>query len=126
AHSPFAAVEVRFARALLVRLAGEDELWKDDRSQARSEAGEEPDLGIVGRSPALKRLRRELRAFAPFDVPVFLAGESGTGKELAAEALHRLSPRSRRAFVAINCAALPEPLFESELFGSVKGAFTGA
>ncbi|HXP29835.1 MAG TPA: PEP-CTERM-box response regulator transcription factor [Stellaceae bacterium] len=85
-----------------------------------------PADGIIGSSPQMARLLRTIEKVAPTDVAVLLLGESGTGKELLAQALHRLSGRSNRPFVAINCAAIPETLLESELFGYEKGAFTGA
>jgi two-component system, NtrC family, response regulator PilR len=81
---------------------------------------------IVGSSEALRELLHQVRRVAAFNAHVLILGETGTGKELVARALHRLSPRSGRPFVAINCAAIPDTLFESELFGHVKGAFTGA
>jgi DNA-binding NtrC family response regulator len=81
---------------------------------------------IVGNSEALRDMLAQVRRVAAFDAHVLILGETGTGKELVARALHRLSPRSANAFVAINCAAIPDTLFESELFGHVKGAFTGA
>jgi transcriptional regulator with PAS, ATPase and Fis domain len=81
---------------------------------------------IKGRSPALERVLRLVVKVARTDSPVLVYGESGTGKELIARALHRLSSRSNRRFIAINCSAIPENLLESELFGYVKGAFTGA
>jgi two-component system response regulator HydG len=81
---------------------------------------------FIAVSREMREVIDQLDAVAPFDVAVFLSGESGTGKELAAERLHRKSPRARRAFVAVNCAALPEALLESELFGAARGAFTGA
>ncbi len=80
----------------------------------------------MGRSPALRRAIEMLRRVAPTNATVLLTGESGTGKELFARALHNLSPRRGGPFVAINCAAVPETLLESELFGHVRGAFTGA
>jgi two-component system response regulator AtoC len=86
----------------------------------------EPVEGFVGRSPAVQELLRVLGRAARHDSTVLLSGESGTGKELLARALHRLSPRAKGPWVAVNCAAIPETLLESELFGHVKGAFTGA
>ena len=81
---------------------------------------------IVGESPAIREVRAETERVAATDATVLLEGESGTGKELFARAIHALSPRRNGAFVAINCAAIPETLLESELFGHERGAFTGA
>ena len=83
-----------------------------------------PDL--VGRSPALVELRRMIDLVAPTDTTVLVTGETGTGKEVAARRIHARSERAGRPFVAVNCAALPESLIESELFGYERGAFTGA
>jgi len=91
------------------------------------EKGERPGaLGMVGRSPAFNAMLGLISRAAPAMTPVLLLGESGTGKELAAQALHSLSPRRDRPFVPVDCSGLTETLFESELFGYEKGAFTGA
>ena len=81
---------------------------------------------IIGQSESLKYILHRVEQVAPTDAPVIIMGETGTGKELLARALHKLSPRGKRALVKVNCAALPRELIESELFGREKGAFTGA
>jgi formate hydrogenlyase transcriptional activator len=81
---------------------------------------------IVGSSEALRRVLRQVRKVAPSDSTVLILGETGTGKELIARAIHKRSTRAERAFIAVNCAAIPASLIASELFGHEKGAFTGA
>jgi DNA-binding NtrC family response regulator len=103
-----------------VRLRRENEALRDEVTQLRSERR------IIGDSPALKRILQTIQTVAPTRATVLLQGESGTGKELLARAVHELSDRSTGPFVSINCAALPEALVESTLFGHEKGAFTGA
>jgi transcriptional regulator with GAF, ATPase, and Fis domain len=82
--------------------------------------------GMLGLSAAIRQTYRLARMVAPRDTTVLITGETGTGKELIAEAIHKLSPRSAHPFVVVNCAAIPEALFEAELFGYSRGAFTGA
>lgn len=87
---------------------------------------EEWSKDLVTRSPVMLRLLEQAKLVAQSDVSVLINGQSGTGKEVLAQAIHRASPRAKKAFIAINCGALPEQLLESELFGHAKGAFTGA
>ena len=101
------------------------ELEAENR-RLQSQVAESPLDGIVAASESMLAVCRMIEKIAPTDVTTLLLGESGTGKELLARALHRLSPRAEGNFVAINCAAIPENLLESELFGHEKGAFTGA
>jgi two-component system nitrogen regulation response regulator GlnG len=86
----------------------------------------EPTDEIVGHSPVMQEMCKAIGRVAPQDVTVLISGESGTGKELVARAIYQHSKRADKPFLAINCAAIPEPLLESELFGHEKGAFTGA
>ncbi len=81
---------------------------------------------LIGNSPCMLEISRRIRLVAPRSTPVLIEGPTGSGKELVAEALHNLSTRNRKPFVAINCAAIPEALLEAELFGHTRGAFTGA
>ncbi|WP_462379485.1 sigma-54-dependent transcriptional regulator [Pseudomonas sp. Marseille-QA0892] len=107
-----------------------------DRSQAApaafpadadaSDAAQKDDLGIIGRCGPMQDLFGKIRKVAPTDSTVLIQGESGTGKELVARALHNLSRRAKAPLISVNCAAIPETLIESELFGHEKGAFTGA
>jgi DNA-binding NtrC family response regulator len=93
------------------------------------ESGAAPAAGagnLVAASPEMQRLLEQVRAIAPFQTTVLVTGETGTGKEVIARAIHNLSPRADKPLVALNCAAVPEQLLEDELFGHVKGAFTGA
>jgi two-component system repressor protein LuxO len=89
-------------------------------------ADDSPVAGMLGADPAMLAAFRRIRRAAQSAAPVLITGETGTGKELAAAALHSLSPRAGKRFVALNCAAIPRDLVESELFGHVKGAFSGA
>ena len=82
--------------------------------------------GLIGRSPLMQELFDSVRRFAPYARTVLITGDTGTGKELVAKALHRLGPRRERRLITVNCSAVVETLFESELFGHVRGAFTGA
>ena len=100
----------------------------EDENRRLTEALGERDslVDLVGGAPSMQKLFRRVEKLASTNATVLLTGESGTGKELAARALHALSPRSEATFLAVNCAAIPEGLMESEFFGVDKGAFTGA
>ncbi len=97
-----------------------------ENTQLANARGGEALPGFITTHPELLRLCDELRQLATTDITVLLTGESGTGKEVMAQALHDLSPRGKAPLIAVNCAAIPETLLESELFGHEKGAFTGA
>jgi Nif-specific regulatory protein len=97
-----------------------------DRDAAAALRADHPTDDIVGDSPPMRTLKMQLGRFAAGELPVLVRGESGTGKELVARGIHARSPRAEGPFVAINCAAIPETMIESELFGHDKGAFTGA
>ncbi|MCY1209308.1 Transcriptional regulatory protein ZraR [compost metagenome] len=94
-----------------------------DKAPAANTDGE---IGIIGSCPAMLELYSKIRKVSPTDSTVLIQGESGTGKELVARALHNLSRRAKAPLISVNCAAIPETLIESELFGHEKGAFTGA
>lgn len=101
------------------------ELEQENRKLLQ-QGGSSPIEGIIATSPQMMKVCRTIEKVAPTNVTTLLLGESGTGKEVIARALHNLSDRAGKAFVAINCGAIPETLLESELFGYEKGAFTGA
>lgn len=100
-------------------------LQKENRSLLQSR-DDSPMSGIISRDPGMLKVCRNIEKVAPSSATVMLLGDSGTGKEVLARALHQASPRKAQCFMAINCAAIPENLLESELFGYEKGAFTGA
>ena len=119
-------VQPGILRALLDRAIRQSDLL-EETDRLNRELSYQGVLGdLIGNSPQMKEIFSLIRQVAPTTASVFITGESGTGKELVARAIHRLSPRNGGPFVAVNCAALPETLIESELFGHEKGAFTGA
>src|ERR1700687_849081 len=121
-HKPLDAgvLSIVVRRAFRIREL-EEENWR-----LREQTGSMALEGIIGVSDTMRSLCRAIEKVAPTNATVLLLGDSGTGKELLARALHRLSGRAHKPFVAINCAAIPDTLLESELFGYEKGAFTGA
>jgi formate hydrogenlyase transcriptional activator len=116
-HNAFSYERIDALNAQLSR----EKLYLED--EIRGEHGFEE---IIGRSPALSRVLREIATVAPTESTVLITGETGSGKELVARAIHQMGARRDRAFVKLNCAAIPTGLLESELFGHEKGAFTGA
>jgi len=119
------------AKALVERLEAAIADWPapEDASRAPPRAAADAAFdfaGFIGRSPAMAAVYAQIERMAPSRAPVFVTGESGTGKELCAEAIHARSGAAGRPFVAINCSAIPKELMESEIFGHMRGAFTGA
>ncbi len=121
-NKPF---EEQILKIIIARALRVFELERENRMFS-SRARAEPLQGLLTSDPAMLKVCRTIEKVAPSDVSVLLLGESGTGKEVLARGLHDLSGRSKERFVAINCAAIPDNLLESELFGYEKGAFTGA
>ncbi|MCC7258583.1 MAG: sigma 54-interacting transcriptional regulator, partial [Gammaproteobacteria bacterium] len=111
---------------LIVNRAWQIHELEQENNRLLRERSSSPLDGIVAASEKMLQVCRMIEKVAPTSATTLLLGESGTGKELLARAIHTLSPRVRKPFVAINCAAIPEALLESELFGHEKGAFTGA
>lgn len=99
---------------------------KKNSATGRTSPESASDSPIIGKSVVMMNLLEQVNVIAPYKINVLITGETGTGKELIARAIHQISPRVKNAFVPINCAAIPEHLLEDELFGHVKGAFTGA
>ena len=121
-HKPF---DPEMLKLVIDRAFYLQALQKENRKILKNQA-DSPMAGVISRDPGMLKLCRSIEKVAPTSASVMLLGESGTGKEVLARALHQLSPRTEKRFVAINCAAIPENLLESELFGYEKGAFTGA
>src|SRR5262249_25465141 len=125
----FSADELDFVTALAHLTAAalaQAEAQRRVQSVAEALRAAHPPPEMLGDSPPMRTLRAQVARFAAADAPVLVRGESGTGKELVAGLIHAQSPRADEPFVAVNCAALPDTLVESELFGHEKGAFTGA
>ncbi len=119
-------IEIEVLNTILDRALRLFRLEEENRHLAAMNPFGSPIDGIISASPEMMKVCRTIEKIAPASVAVLVLGESGTGKELVAQAIHMLSPRRTRPFVAINCGAIPETLLESELFGHEKGAFTGA
>jgi DNA-binding NtrC family response regulator len=118
--------EVDALRIKIRQLLAHQRLSEEVERLRSQVAGRDRFAGMIGRSEAMQEVFRLVERAAASQASVLVRGASGTGKELVARALHELGPRAGEPFVAVNCAALPEPLVESELFGHEKGAFTGA
>ncbi|WP_029524171.1 sigma-54 interaction domain-containing protein [Polaromonas glacialis] len=125
-HTPKGEEYVNIELAPLLDAHGEQAYFVEKMERLRVAQGQPAAQGLIGRAPAFQHMLALVARVAPSQATVLLLGESGTGKELVAQAIHEASPRAHRALVAVDCSSLPENLFESELFGHERGAFTGA
>ena len=125
-HTPKGEEYVNIELAPLLNAEGEQAFFVEKMERLRVAQGQPAAQGLIGRAPAFQHMLALVARVAPSQATVLLLGESGTGKELVAQAIHEASPRAHRALVAVDCSSLPENLFESELFGHERGAFTGA
>ena len=128
-HQHYTAQGLEYVNVELIPVRGSDghiRYFVEAMMPLRERAGERPLSGMVGGSPSFKRMLELIHRVAGRNTSVLLLGESGTGKELAAQTVHNLSPRMAKPFVPVDCSGMTEGLFESELFGHEKGAFTGA
>ena len=122
-EKPFTPAQVT---TLVERALEFETIKRENRNLKSALIGDSDDFKIIGRDPKMRQIHAVIRTAAPSDASVLIEGESGTGKELIAAAFHFQSPRAELPFTRINCAAIPQELIESELFGYRKGAFTGA
>ena len=125
-HTPQGEAYVNIELAPLLNARGEQAYFVEKMEPLRVAQGPSAAQGLIGRSPAFQHMLGLVARVAPSQASVLLLGESGTGKELVARTVHEASGRAQRPLVAVDCASLPENLFESELFGHERGAFTGA
>lgn len=125
-HTPKGEEYVNIELAPLLDASGEQAFFIEKMAPLRVAQGQAAAQGLIGRSPAFQHMLGLVARVAPSQATVLLLGESGTGKELLARAVHEASGRALRPLVAVDCSSLPESLFESELFGHERGAFTGA
>jgi len=125
-HTPRGDEHVDVELTPIIGASGQIEYFVERMTTVREASSLPAEKGLVGKSPAFNRMLELLRRVAPSNTAALLLGESGTGKELVAQAIHQQSGREHEAFVVVECSGLTETLFESELFGYEKGAFTGA
>ena len=125
-HTPHGESYVNIELVPLRDATGEQAYFIEKMEPLRVAQGQPAAQGLIGRSPAFQRMLELVSRVGPSQASVLLLGESGTGKELVAQAVHEASPRAANPLVVVDCASLPETLFESELFGHERGAFTGA